>query len=478
MDKPNVLLVCVDHWPGRLFGRLGHPTILTPGLDQLMANGVTFTNAYSTTPSCIPARRELFTGTFSPTHGDRVFNEKLTMPELPTLAQTFCDAGYQAYAVGKMHVYPQRDRVGFDDVILNEEGRHHLGGRADDFELYLAEQGFAGQELTHAMCNNDYMTRPWHLPERCHPTNWTAREMSKMIKRRDPTRPSLWYCSFNHPHPPLAPLAEYMDIYRDTEIDMPFIGEWAQDFDALPYALRSRRAHWGEFSENTIRRARQAFYALCTHIDDQLRLLFGILREEELIDNTIVAFTCDHGDMLGNHNLYAKTVFYEDSAKIPFIIMPTADYDRMGHHQVDDRLVTLADVMPTLLDMCGIPVPDTVEGLSLATDQRRDYLYGEHFDDDRSTRMIRRGPHKLVYYPVGNRAQLFDLERDPDEMRDVADDAEYAEVREELTRLLVSRLYGSDLEWLDNEKLVGTPDKEWTAQPNRRWSGQRGWRFM
>ena len=85
-------------------------------------------------------------------------------PSLPTMAQTFRDAGYQAYAVGKLHVYPQRDRIGFDDVILNEEGRHHLGGGSDDYERYLHDHGYGGQELTHAMGNNSYTVRPWHLP--------------------------------------------------------------------------------------------------------------------------------------------------------------------------------------------------------------------------------------------------------------------------------------------------------------------------
>jgi len=110
-------------------------------------------------------------------------------PALPTMPQVFRDAGYQAFAVGKLHVYPQRDRIGFDEVILCEEGRHHLGGDEDDFERFLKAEGYAGQELTHAMGNNVYDTRPWHLPEHCHPTNWTVREMCRVIQRRDPTRP-------------------------------------------------------------------------------------------------------------------------------------------------------------------------------------------------------------------------------------------------------------------------------------------------
>jgi len=156
----------------------------------MAANGINFTNPYSTTPVCVPARRELMTGVGPRTHGDRSFSDGLPMPDLPTLAHTFRDAGYQTYAVGKLHVYPQRDRIGFDDVMFNEEGRHQLGLAADDYEHFLSEQGLYGLKLAHAMGNNDYNVRPWHLPESCHPTNWTAREMSRAIARRDPTRPA------------------------------------------------------------------------------------------------------------------------------------------------------------------------------------------------------------------------------------------------------------------------------------------------
>jgi len=479
MGKPNVLLICVDHWPGRYIGSLGHPTVLTPTIDELAATGVAFTNAYSTTPTCIPARRELFTGTMSRTHGDRVFNETLPMPDLPTLAQTYRDAGYQAYAVGKLHVYPQRDRIGFDDVILNEEGRHHLGLGADDYELFLTEQGFAGQELTHAMGNNDYCTRPWHLPEYCHPTNWTVREMCRTIIRRDPSRPAFWYMSFNHPHPPLAPLAEYMDLYHDIEIDMPYMGEWSEHDDELPYALAARRFGRDFYNDTALRLARKAFYALVTHIDHQIRLVVGTLREEGLLDNTIIMFTCDHGDMLGNHGLYAKATFYEDSARIPMVLVPTAEYGEAELLGTDDRLTTLADVMPTLLEMCGVPVPATVEGLSLLGERRRDYIYGEHWDDTFATRMVRNEQYKLIYYPVGNRTQLFDMSADTEELYDLADDPSHAEVRERLTRLLVKNLYGSDLEWMDGDELVGLPDIKWPHRgaPDKNLGGQRGWRF-
>ena len=222
---------------------------------------------------------------------------------------------------------------------------------------------------------------------------------------------------------------------------------------------------------------RQGFYAQCSYIDHQIRLLIGQLREEELLDDTIVMFVSDHGDMLGNHGLWAKPPMYEWSAKIPMILVPTAAYDRAGHHQTDERLAELRDVMPTLLDLCGIDIPDTVEGMSLVGDDQREHLYCEHFEvPEMALRMIRSGNHKLIWYPCGNRLQLFDLNADPQEMRDLASEPDSAPILKQLTALLISELYGDDLDWVQNGKLIGTPAPDFEPQPNRGLNGQRGWR--
>ena len=183
--------------------------------------------------------------------------------------------------------------------------------------------------------------------------------------------------------------------------------------------------------------------------------------------------------MLFNHNLTAKAVFYEDAARLPIIVVPQADRKELGQYKLDDRLAAQADIMPTLLELCDISVPNTVEGHSLLGDGQHEYLYGEHFEDEAATRMIRKGKHKLIYYPVGNRTQLFDLEADPREMHDLSEDTAYEKVRSELADLLVSRLYGSDMEWLENGRLVGLPEIEGPSRPpgNRGLNNQRGWRF-
>ncbi len=472
-EQPNFLLILTDHWAASRLGVAGHPTIRTPTLDQLAANGVRYTHAYSESPVCIPARRTLMTGVRPRTHGDRVFKPKLPMPDVPSLAQTFRDAGYQAYAVGKLHVYPIRSRIGFDDVILSEEGRIQFGV-IDDYELYLGDHGYPGQAFAHGLSPNEYYYRPWHLPEEFHVTNWATQQMVRMIKRRDPTRPSFWYLSYVHPHPPLVPLSGYLDIYRDVDPVSPYRGAWANESEQLPYHLQAVQENWGQLDSHQVAWAQRAVYALCTHIDHQLRVLLGSLREEGLLENTVILFSSDHGDMLGNHGLKNGALFYESAANIPLILVDGGGDPRLGHHRIDDRLVGLQDVMPTLLDLAGIKIPASVEGLSMVGRTKRPYLYGEMREGIKATRMIHDGRYKLIYYVAGNRRQLFDLANDPQELQDLSSSPTHAEVLERLNGLLIEELYGPDEEWLADGQLVGLPDQEVENQPDTTYSYQRG----
>ncbi len=143
---------------------------------------------------------------------------------------------------------------------------------------------------------------------------------------------------------------------------------------------------------------------------------------------------------------------------------------------VDDRLACLRDIMPTVLDLCGIPIPASIEGSSLLGDDRRDYLYGEHNEGLSATRMIRHDRYKLIYFPTGHRSLLFDLSDDPDELHDLSDDPGYKTVLNKLQAILVSESYGSDSEWIQDGVLVGLPDQEYISSPDRNLSAQRGWR--
>lgn len=472
--RPHVLFLMVDQWAGPLFGHAGHPVIQTPTIDQLTRLGTRFPRAYSESPICIPARRTVMTGLSPRGHGDRSFLPAAPMPQQPLLAQCFRDAGYQAQAIGKLHVFPQRDRIGFDDALLAEEGRPGLGA-VDDYDLFLADRGHAGQQFMHGMSNNGYEHRPWHLDESLHVTNWITQAAARAIKRRDPTRPAFWHVSYSHPHPPLVPLQAYLDLYRDAEIDLPVQGDWSRDAQALPPTLQVIHNYWPAAHTAASHRAlRRAYYALCTHIDHQIRILIGTLREEGLLDDTVILLTGDHGDMLGQHGLWAKRLFYEASAQVPMVIVGTTGCKRVAQGGVDTRLVGLQDVMPTLLDLAGIAVPASVEGLSMLGTQRRTLLYGECGEQHNASRMLHDGRHKLIWYPAGNVLQLFDLAQDPQELHNLSADAAAAPVRQRLQAALIAQLYGSDLAWVRDGQLVGYAPTGLQLRPDRMLSGQRG----
>ncbi len=475
--RPNVLLVTVDQWPARFLGIDGRNDILTPTLDQLARNGVRFTNAYSECPVCIPARRTLMTGTSARRHGDRVFQPAIEMPsDLPTLASCFREGGYQASAVGKLHVYPPRDRIGFDDVLLAEEGRSQLGA-IDDYDIFLADEGHAGEQFAHGMSNNEYHYRPWHLAERLHATNWITRQMARTIQRKDPTRPAFWYLSYTHPHPPLIPLRDYLDLYRDIAMEPVVEGGWSANNETLPPAIRQTREFYANMPNDRLVAIRRAFFALCTQIDHQLRLVIGTLRECGLLDDTVILVTSDHGEMMGDHGLWGKRLLLDGSAKVPFLLVNHrwATSARIG--SCDDRLIGLADVMPTLLDAAGLPIPSEVEGLSVLSSERRECLYAECREDMGASRMVRDRQHKLIWYPCGNVFQLFDLKLDPGEKTDLAADPQYATHVERLQRLLRERLYGNDLAWVDGSRFIGFEPSAQAPSANRGLSGQRGYHY-
>ena len=177
--------------------------------------------------------------------------------------------------------------------------------------------------------------------------------------------------------------------------------------------------------------------------------------------------------MLGNHGLWAKRLFYEESANVPMILLGGRN-GRVPHRAVDDRLAGWQDVMPTLLDLAGVDIPGTVEGLSMVGGERREYLYGEWGEGPNANRMIHSGRHKLIYYPVGNRVQLFDLESDPGELNDLAGSEAHAGIQARLSGQLAAELYGGDEAWVGEGGLVGLPDREWAPRPNRDLTGQRG----
>ncbi len=451
--SPNVLLITMDQWPGSFLGCEGHPVIETPTIDRLARSGTRFTRAYSECPICIPARRSIMTGQTPKLHGDRVFQKNLKMPpNTKTIAQTFRDNGYQAFAVGKLHVMPQRDRIGFDDALISEEGRPYYGS-IDDYDLHLAEKGFVGQQFSHGVSNNDYTWRTWQLPEDCHVTNWATQQMCRTIKRRNPEKPSFWYLSYTHPHPPLVPLSTYFDRYTRKNIPSPLESDWSKKLNS--HFIKNIKNRWPKLTNQLITDVRRAFYALCTHIDAQIRVVIGTLREEKLLDDTIIMITSDHGDMLGDFGLFAKRLMYEGSARVPMIVLGTTRDEIVPKGKVSKNLVGLADVMPTLLDLADIKIPQSCNGKSMFDNKPRESLYAEANEGPNATRMITNDSFKLIWYPHGNVLQLFDIKNDPYELKDISKTPKMNVEIKKLTKILINNLYGEDKFFIKNGELIG-----------------------
>ena len=314
------------------------------------------------------------------------------------------------------------------------------------------------------------------MENRHHPTNWITLEACRSIKRKDPTRPAFWYVSYNHPHPPLVPLKNYVDRYQNINIEPAHIGDWAFK-NQRPFPIKLIQKTWDQLSDKKLADTRRAFYALCTHIDHQIRTIIGTLREENLLDNTIIVFSGDHGEMLGEHGLYAKRLMYENSVNIPMIIsgLPGNDIVKKGFK--DNRLVGLQDIMPTLLDLAKIKIPETCTGVSMIGNKRRETMYCEAQEGVTATRMLTDKQFKLIWYPGGNQWQLFDLKNDPFEEIDLSSKKEFKNIKTNLQNQLIKELYGCDKDWIKNNNFIGFVPPDNIPVPDRNLSGQRGLHF-
>jgi arylsulfatase A-like enzyme len=296
-------------------------------------------------------------------------------------------------------------------------------------------------------------------------------EMMRQIKRKDPMRPFFFFCSYQFPHPPLVPLSTFWEMYDEDEIEPPTGQDWMKD----NYIFRAMCEQAGIYTEKEMRRARRAFFAQCTHIDYEIRLLIGTLRESNLLDDTVIVFLSDHGDMLFDHNMVAKRCFYEEASCIPLILSGKPLLSRRG--TVEHKLAQMSDVMPTLLNLCGIAVPKSVEGIPLLSEQEHEYLYGEVGEGDKATRMIRWKQYKLIYYPCGNVMQLFDLEKDRKETHNYAGETEYQKILETMQRFLMKNLYGKDLAWIRDGTLTGFVPEKYQPKADYGLYNQRGYHW-
>jgi arylsulfatase A-like enzyme len=454
-DRPNVLLFTTDQHRGDHLGIAGHPVVRTPYVDSFVRQGAYFPNAYTEISSTTGARRVLLAGQASHACGLVGYSSAEWFPE-HTLASVLADAGYHCINVGWRNLHPTRKLYGFHSVIP-----HDLGEGNDDYAEWLRRQvGPWAQERAHGAGCNDWTARPWHLDERFHPTVWTTEVTMEQIVKRDPTKPFFLWCSHLRPHSPYDPPGSFWDRYIDRDLPPVPVGDWAAKYDEEGPGLDPSAWH-GRLRPDELRRMRAGYMGNVTHIDYQLGRLLEWLRRgpDRLLRNTLVIFASDHGDLQGDHHLLRKCHAYEGSARIPLLLrypdgldLPTGRFEAVAG---------LQDVMPTVLEACGVSVPDSVTGHSLFRAIRgepwRAFFHGEHspcYALEQGYHYLTDGKEKYIWFPATNDEQLFDLVHDRQELHDLAGKPEHQERLERWRGRLVERLAERGDGFSDGERLI------------------------
>ena len=459
----NILLIMTDQHRADALGCCGNKSIETPNLDWIASQGTVFHRAYTPCPSCIPARACLITG-MTPWNVGILGMGRGQGPMGTGFAHTLpgelSAAGYHSQGIGKMHFFPQRTLNGFHHTVLDESGRSEDRNFVSDYVQWF-EKNKTGDYgiIDHGLDWNSWMARPYHAPEFLHPTFWTASESIKFLKQRDPVKPFFLKMSFERPHSPYDPPSYYYDLYKDREVPKPYIGDWDQIHHV---ANASSPVTWrGERNELETMRARRAYYGSITFIDQQIGRVLMYLQNENLMKSTMIIFTSDHGDMLGDHYLWRKTYAYEGSAGIPLIIRLPGSGN--GLQKECYQPVAIQDIMPTVLEAAELPVPDTVDGLSLLPlmsgnfTNWREYVHGEHstcYDEIQEMQFLTDGKMKYIWFPRTGAEQLFNLMSDPGECDDLHEQTAYQSELAKWRSRLIKELEPRNAGLTQDDKLV------------------------
>ena len=383
MKQPNILLIMTDQLRGDCLGFARHPDVKTPYLDTLASRGISFDNAYSACPSCIAARAALHTGLSQEHHKRTGYEDGIIWDYPHTMAGELSKAGYYCQCVGKMHVHPLRNYLGFHNVELHDGYLHSARytsvpwqesqKNADDYFHWLKQEKGIDADVTDTGLEcNSWVARPWIYEEKYHPTNWVTDRSIDFLRRKDPQKPFFLMASYLRPHPP--------------------------------------------------------FDACITHLDHQIGRLIQALVEYGVYEDTLILFTSDHGEELCDHHMFRKSRPYQGSIRIPLIL---SGNDRLlpglTPGTVSHSLVELRDVMPTLLDFVHTHIPDTLDGKSMLPlieqpqKALREVLHGEHSYGEYSNHWLVTPQDKFIWYSETGTEQYFRLLDDPKELHNEID---------------------------------------------------------
>lgn len=414
--KPNILFVFADDMSLDTIGALGKYNCKTPNLDKLMESGASFTHSYNMGAwggaVCAASRTMLNTGAF-------VNRAEATLKTQPLWSEYMKEAGYATYMTGKWHVRHDTSKV-FDVVRDVRAGMPKGSG----YNRPLSPEHY------------DAGWKPWDRSQGGFwegGTHWSeivvnhTLDFLETAKKDD--KPFFMYVAFNATHDPRQSPKEYIDMYPLDSIEVPksFLPNYpyAVEIGCNPKGLRDERLMPSPRTEYAVKVHRQEYFAIATHMDAQVGRILEALEKSGEADNTYVIFTADHGLSVGHHGLVGKQSMYDHSMRVPFFIMGPG----IKAGSKFDMPVYLQDAMATALDIANVEKPDHVEFNSLLPliegEKKVQYeeIYGKYIDNQR---MIAKGDYKLIMYPKAKVTRLFNTEKDPEEMNDLASNPEYA----------------------------------------------------
>jgi choline-sulfatase len=407
----NVLLLMTDEHTPKVLGCYGDELVKTPTLDSLAAKGVRFTAAYCQNPLCVPSRVSLVSGRM-PCHLDTFRNvDNQKYHGVTTLADVFSQAGYRTAWFGKTHWGNPRFQQGGaapgNKKAAREENDESIGRLPQESQVSKEP---VEKNLEHRVANE---------------------ALAFLDQNKD--KKFFLGVSFVKPHFPFTIQQKYFDLYQG-KVTLPRAPQ--KLIDELPAISKQERKNYkhAQATQEEILRTKAIYYGMVTYVDEEFGRIFKKLKELGLADKTIILYTADHGEMLGNRGIWYKNSFYDGSATVPFIWSFPKE---LPQGKVVTAPVMNMDIFPTLCDLCKLPKPAGLEGSSLlplmtgASDGKDRYALSENFRHEFSGRMIRTVKWKYFFYTNGDE-YLYDLQADPGEEQNLARNPAYRKTVDEL----------------------------------------------
>ena len=435
--KPNILYIMADQLAAPLLKMYNSKSqIRTPNLDKLAEKSVVFDSAYSNSPLCAPSRMAMVTGQLISRTG--AYDNACTIAsDTPTYAHYLRAAGYETTLAGKMHFIGDQLH-GYENRLTADiyPGDYGWAVNWDDPDRRLEWYHNSSSILNAGPC-----VRSNQLDYDEEVLYKSKQYLYDYARAPSNKRPFCLTVSFTHPHDPYTIEDKYWDMYEDVEIDLPNVPSLPKDKQD-PHSRRLLQIcelEGHNFSDEQIKRARRAYYGAVSYVDDCVGQLLAVLDKCGLNDNTVVVFSGDHGDMLGERGLWYKMSYFENSVRVPLLVRHAKQF---SPHRVSQSVSTL-DILPTLVDLVGTKLIPTLpmDGLSLLThlyggSGGHDNVFAEYMGEGTISplMMIRRGPWKYITCPA-DPPQLFNLVKDPEELVNLAEstDPETKKVFEQFT---------------------------------------------